>query len=219
MSYFIEITPYVISGFKTTFLVFIFTLLLSIPLGLGLSVVEYYGNKWVKRGFFIYTWLMRGTPLILQLYVVVFGLPLLIPGFFTRDAFVGATLAFVLNYTAYFIEIFKGGLLAIPKGQWEAAQALHLSTWQTLRHIILPQVIKHTLYSLANESITLVKDTSLITVVGIGEVFRNAKEIMLRDIRIESLLIVALVYLIFTFIVITIFKLIAKKYRLEEVRL
>lgn len=214
INYLLEITPYILEGFKMTFGVFFITLLFSLPLGLLLVVLSKF--KIMKPFISAFTWLMRGTPLILQLYFFVFALPIIIPGFVTRNAFIGANIAFILNYSAYFTEIFKGGLLSIDKGQWEAAKALDLNSFQTSYHIIFPQMIRNVLYPLANEVITLVKDTSLITVVGLGEIFRNAKELLLRDLRSESLLIVAIIYLLFTFVVIQLFKQFEKKLRLTE---
>ena len=209
INYLLEITPYVLEGFKMIFGVFIITLLFSLPLGLvllGLSRIK--GLKPLVSGF---TWLMRGTPLILQLYFFVFALPIILPGFITRNAFIGANVAFILNYSAYFAEIFKGGILSIDKGQWEAAQALDMNRMQTFYYVIFPQMVRNVLYPLTNEVITLVKDTSLITVVGLGEIFRNAKELLLRDLRVEALLIVAIIYLLFTFGVIYLSKRIDQK--------
>ncbi len=216
MSYLLSITPYILEGFKTTFLVFAVTLLVSLPLAIILATTSLHAPRPVKRLLSLYTWVMRGTPLILQLYVIVFGLPLLIPGFFTRQAIIGACLTFILNYTAYFIEIFKGGLITIDPGQWEAASTLHISRFNTYSRIIMPQMIRNSLYALSNECISLVKDTSLVTVVGIGEIFRNAKEIMNRDLKIQALFIVAIVYLLFTFIVIQVFKAIEARLRMER---
>ncbi len=211
--YWIEIIPYILEGFKMTFGVFLITLVISIPLGLFLLFLSH--NKILKVFISGFTWVMRGTPLILQLYFFVFALPILIPGFITKDAFIGASFAFILNYSAYFTEIFKGGLLSIDKGQWEAAKAINLSPLQTAWYVIFPQMLRNVLYPLLNETITLVKDTSLITVVGLGEIFRNAKELLLRDLRSEALLIVGIIYLLFTFVVIQIFRVFEKKLRLK----
>lgn len=214
MAYLIDITPYILEGFKMTFGVFFITLVISLPLSLVFVGLSTY--KPLNILISAFTWIMRGTPLILQLYFFVFALPIIIPGFITRNAFIGANIAFILNYSAYFTEIFKGGLLSIDKGQWEAARALDLNRSQTAYHVILPQMIRNVLYPLANEVITLVKDTSLITVVGLGEIFRNAKELLLRDLRSEALLVVAIIYLLFTFVVIQLFKQFEKKLRLQK---
>ncbi len=212
IEYLLDITPYVLEGFKMTFGVFFITLVISVPLSLFLVYLSKF--RFFKMLISSFTWLMRGTPLILQLYFFVFALPILIPGFVTKNAIVGASVAFVLNYSAYFTEIFKGGLLAIDKGQWEAAKALKLNDFQTMYYVILPQMFRNVIYALSNEVITLVKDTSLITVVGLGEIFRNAKELLLRDLRSEALLIVAIIYLLFTFVVIQVFKQFERKMRL-----
>lgn len=214
INYLITITPYILEGFKMTLGVFLITLLFSIPLALLFLVLSQ--NKRIEPIISAFTWLMRGTPLILQLYFFVFALPIIIPGFITRNAFIGANIAFILNYSAYFTEIFKGGLSSIDSGQWEAAQALNLNRSQTAYYVIFPQMIRNVLYPLSNEVITLVKDTSLITVVGLGEIFRNAKEILLRDLRSEALLIVAIFYLFFTFVVIQLFEQFKKKLRVSK---
>lgn len=213
IKYLLEITPYILEGFKMTFGVFLLTLVIAIPLALVLVVLS--RNKILNIMISTYTWIMRGTPLILQLYFFVFALPILIPGFISRDAFIGSSIAFILNYAAYFTEIFKGGLLAVDLRQWEASKALNLNELQTIWYVIFPQMIRNVLYALSNEVITLVKDTSLITVVGIGEIFRNAKELLLRDLRSEALLVVAIIYLIFTFVVIQIFNIFQKKLRVK----
>lgn len=213
MTYWLEITPYILEGFKMTFGIFMMTFLVSIPLSLILLVLS--RIKLFSGLIFIFTWLMRGTPLILQLYFFVFALPIIFPGSITKNAFIGASIAFILNYSAYFTEIFKGGLLAVDKGQWEASKALHLTKSQTAFCVIFPQMLRNVLYPILNETITLVKDTSLITVVGLGEIFRNSKELLLRDMRSESLLIVGFIYLIFTFVVILVFRQFEKKLRLN----
>ncbi|NLC65786.1 MAG: amino acid ABC transporter permease [Clostridium sp.] len=213
MAYIFEITPYILEGFKMTLGVFSLTLLVSIPLSLVLVILSRIRIfEVIISGF---TWIMRGTPLILQLYFFVFALPIIIPGFITKNAFIGASMAFILNYSAYYTEIFKGGLYAIDSGQWEASKALQLSGSQTAWYVIFPQMIRNSLYALLNETITLVKDTSLVTVVGLGEIFRNAKELLLRDLRSEALLIVGIIYLLFTFVVIQIFNRFEKKLRLK----
>ncbi|HZJ86237.1 MAG TPA: ABC transporter permease subunit [Erysipelotrichaceae bacterium] len=163
-----------LSGFKMTFGIFILTLVMALFLSLLLVYLSSF--SFLKRIISTFTWIMRKTPLILQLYFFVYALPIIFPGFITKDAFIGASVAFILNYAAYFTEIFKGGLLSIDKGQWEAAKALQISQVNTVIYVILPQMIKNVLYPLSNEVITLVKDTSLITVVGLGEIFRNSKE-------------------------------------------
>lgn len=144
---------------------------------------------------------MRGTPLLLQLIFVFYGLPIIGVVFERYDA---ALFAFILNYAAYFAEIFRGGLQAIDPGQYESAKVLKLSYWQTIRHIVIPQVFKIVLPSVGNEVINLVKDSSLVYVIGLGDLLRAGNVASARDVTLVPLLLVGLIYLLiiagFTFI-------------------
>ncbi len=165
-------------GFVTTLAIFFLTLLGSLPLGL----VVYFGKtsvfaplRWLVNA---YISIMRGTPLMLQLMVVYFG-PNLLFGIRvgTGWRFGAVIVGFVINYAAYFAEIYRGGIESIPQGQYEAAQVLGYTKSQTFLRIILPQMIKHVMPSVTNEVITLVKDTSLAYVIGVVEMFTRAKQI------------------------------------------
>ncbi len=165
-------------GFVTTLAIFFLTLLGSLPLGL----VVYFGKtsafaplRWLVNA---YISVMRGTPLMLQLMVVYFG-PNLLFGIRvgTGWRFGAVIVGFVINYAAYFAEIYRGGIESIPQGQYEAAQVLGYTKSQTFLKIILPQMIKHVMPSVTNEVITLVKDTSLAYVIGVVEMFTRAKQI------------------------------------------
>ncbi|GAB2022896.1 amino acid ABC transporter permease [Pseudolactococcus yaeyamensis] len=188
MSYILELLP----GLILTLSVFGLTLVLSIPLGLllafllGVPVIKWFVN--------IYIWIMRGTPLLVQLIIIFYALPMIGP---TLPRFPAAILAFTLNYAAYFAEIFRGGIKAVPNGQLEAAKVLKLSKWQTIRYIQMPQVVKIVLPSAFNEIITLVKDSSLIYVVGLGDLLRAGKIAMSRDVSLVPIMMAALIYLIF----------------------
>ncbi|MHC5269627.1 amino acid ABC transporter permease [Enterococcus sp. LJL98] len=201
MSYLISVFPQLIEGAKITLQLFSFTLIGSIPLGVifGFALVSPVAPlRWLTQ---VYVWLMRGTPLLLQLIFVFYGLPLMGIVF---DRFDAALFAFVLNYAAYFAEIFRGGIQSIPAGQYEAAQVLRLKKSQTITKIIIPQVFKITLPSVGNEVISLVKDTSLIYILGLSDVMRMGKIAMERDTTLLPLLGVAVIYLfltgIFTFL-------------------
>ena len=146
--------------------------------------------KWILE---IYVWLMRGTPLLLQLIFVFYGLPIIGIVFQRYDA---ALVAFILNYAAYFAEIFRGGFQAIDEGQFEAARVLRLSYWQTLRKIVIPQVVKIVIPSIGNEVINLVKDSSLVYVIGLGDLLRAGNVATSRDVTLLPLLLVGLIYLI-----------------------
>ena len=191
MSYILEILPQLFDGLKLTVLVFVLTLVLSIPLGmllaflLRLPIVKWFVN--------IYVWIMRGTPLLVQLIIIFYALPMV---GLTLPRFLAALVAFVLNYAAYYAEIFRGGINAIPKGQLEAAKVLKLTKWQTVRYVQIPQVMKIVLPSVFNEIITLVKDSSLIYVVGLGDLLRAGKNAMSRDVSLIPIMMAAMIYLI-----------------------
>ena len=192
MSYIIEILPQLLDGLKLTILVFVLTLILSIPLGMVLAfLLRIPVVKWFVN---VYVWIMRGTPLLVQLIIIFYALPMVGP---TLPRFPAALLDFPLNYAAYFAEIFRGGIKAVPNGQLEAAKVLKLSKWQTIRYIQMPQVVKIVLPSVFNEIITLVKDSSLIYVVGLGDLLRAGKIAMSRDVSLIPIMMAALIYLIF----------------------
>lgn len=209
MSYIIEVFQYLLEGSKTTLLVFSMTLL-SIPLGLLLAVVRKLNLPFVNRVIDLYTWVIRGTPLLLQIFFVVYGLPILFGSFFLFDEMFGAILTFIINYTAYFIEIFRGGMNAIPKSQYDASKALSLNPYQMYRHVIIPQTLHKTLPSIANEMITLVKDTALVSAVAISDILRNTRETVSQDFRVEAYFVAAILYLMMTYVIVFIFKRIEK---------
>lgn len=210
MAYILEVFQYLLEGSKTTLLVFSMTLL-SIPLGLCLAVIRKFNIPLVNRIIDLYTWIIRGTPLLLQLFFVVYGLPILFGSFFLMDEMVGAVITFIINYTAYFVEIFRGGMNAIPKSQFDASKALNLNPYQMYRHVILPQTLHKTLPSIANEMITLVKDTALVSAVAISDILRNTRETVSQDFRVEAYFVAAILYLAMTYVIVYCFKLIEKK--------
>lgn len=165
-------------GFITTFAIFILTLLGSLPLGLLVCAGRRSRFALLRGLIKVYISIMRGTPLMLQLMVVYYG-PNLLLGFTPPSnwRFMAVIVAFVVNYAAYFAEIYRGGIESIPIGQYEAAQVLGYSKIQTFWKIILPQMIKRVIPSCTNEVITLVKDTSLASVIGTVEMFTRAKQI------------------------------------------
>ncbi|MBA1392454.1 amino acid ABC transporter permease, partial [Lactobacillus sp. XV13L] len=195
MNYALEIFPALLNGAGMTLKVFCFTLLGAIPLGVLLAFALQIPFKPLRWLINFYVWLMRGTPLLLQLIFVFYGLPLLGIVFERYDA---ALFAFVLNYAAYFAEIFRGGIQSIPAGQYEAAKVLRLTKKQTIGKIVLPQVIKIVLPSIGNEVINLVKDTSLIYVLGLGDLLRAGKIAMSRDVSLIPLFLVGIIYLLLT---------------------
>ncbi|MYU58041.1 amino acid ABC transporter permease [Lactobacillus salivarius] len=195
MNYVLEVLPSLLDGAKMTLQIFCWTLVGSLPLGLivGLALISRF--RLLKAILRFYVWLMRGTPLLLQLIFVFYGLPLV---GLTLGRFDAALFAFILNYTAYFAEIFRGGLQSIDKGQYESAKVLRLTYWQTIRKIVTPQVVKIVLPSIGNEVINLVKDSSLVYVIGIGDLLRAGNVATSRDVTLVPLVMVGVVYLVMT---------------------
>lgn len=195
MNYVLEVLPSLLDGAKMTLQIFCWTLIGSLPLGLivGLALISRF--RLLKAILRFYVWLMRGTPLLLQLIFVFYGLPLV---GLTLGRFDAVLFAFILNYTAYFAEIFRGGLQSIDKGQYESAKVLRLTYWQTIRKIVTPQVVKIVLPSIGNEVINLVKDSSLVYVIGIGDLLRAGNVATSRDVTLVPLVMVGVVYLVMT---------------------
>ena len=208
MEYLLSVMPQLLTGAVTTIKLFAFTLLGSLPLGIVLALLLSVPFKPLNYLLQTYVWVLRGTPLLLQLIFFFYGLPKIGIIF---DRFDAAIIAFILNYSAYFAEIFRGGLQAIPEGQYEAAKVLRLRPIQTIRKIVIPQVIKIVLPSVGNEVINLVKDSSLVYILGLGDVMRAGKIAMERDATLLPLLGVALIYLAMTGIFTLIMKQIENK--------
>ena len=195
LKYIVEIMPSLLNGAKMTLQIFGWTIVGSLILGvfLALGLVSHF--KLIKKIISFYVWLMRGTPLLLQLIFIFYGLPTIGIVFPRYEA---ALIAFILNYAAYFAEIFRGGLQSIDTGQYEAGRVLQMTYWQTTRKVILPQVAKIVLPSIGNEVINLVKDSSLVYVIGIGDLLRAGNVAAARDVTLVPLILVAIMYLILT---------------------
>lgn len=181
--------------------IFLLTLLFSLPLGWIVAFGRMSKNPLIRGIVKFYISIMRGTPLMLQLIVVYFA-PYYIFGWSINGyRFPAIIIAFSINYAAYFAEIYRGGMESMSKGQYEAAEVLAFNKIQTFFRIILPQVIKIILPSLTNETITLVKDTSLAFVLAQAEMFTIAKQIAAKEASIMPLMVAGLFYYIFNFIV------------------
>ena len=192
-----------LEGLGITLEVFIITLALSLPLGLMLALARISNCKPLSFIVETYIWLMRGTPLMLQLLFVYYALPSV--GIKMSDM-TAALLAFSLNYAAYFAEIFRSGIQSIERGQYEAAKCLGFSYIQTMRRIIIPQMIKRVLPPISNETITLVKDTSLIYVLAMNDLLRVARSIVQREFDMTPFIIAGIFYLGMTLVLTAIFK-------------
>lgn len=181
-------------GFTNTLTIFFATLLFALPLGMVVALLRMSRHRVVSLPVSVYILVMRGTPLMLQIFAIYFAIPMLIGR--NLDRMAATILAFALNYAAYFAEIFRGGMMSIPVGQHEASQVLGLTKVQTFFHIVLPQLIRRVLLPVSNEVITLVKDTSLANVIAVSELFRAAKNEASRTASIEPLFVAGLFYLL-----------------------
>ncbi len=216
MDYVLQILPPLLQGTGVTLQVFLITLVLSVPLGLALALLRI--SRLRAIGGFVngYIWLMRGTPLMLQMLFIYFALPFVpVIGIRLPD-FPAAILAFVLNYAAYFAEIFRAGIQSIDRGQYEGARVLGLTYSQTMRRIVLPQVVKRILPPMSNETITLVKDTSLIYVLAMNDLLRAARGIVQRDFTTTPFIVAAAFYLIMTLVLTWGFQRLEKKYAVYD---
>lgn len=205
-----KITLELLKGFGTTLELFALTLVLAIPLGLLVCFCSMSKFKPVSYLTRILIWIVRGTPLILQLFVFYLGLPFI---GIRIDKTLVAIVAFTINYSAYFSEIFRGGILAVPKGQHEAATVLGLSKPKTFFRVILPQVGKNILQPMSNEIITLVKDTALVTAIAVVEVTQRASEISVFIGNIYPLFYSGVFYLAFNGLLTLLFGYLERKFR------
>ena len=206
---FLPVTTALLAGFWESLKVFVLTLVFSIPLGLVVcfgSMSKFQPLKWLTRGF---VWIIRGTPLMLQLIIIFYG-PGLMFGLPAMPRFTATIVAFAINYACYFSEIYRGGIESIPKGQYEAGQVLGMTKSQIFFRIILLQVIKRILAPMSNEVITLVKDTSLARIIGIYEIIW-AGESFIKKGLIWPLFYTGVFYLVFSGLLTILFGKLEKK--------
>ena len=216
---YIKMLQAMLNGSVTSLEVFFLTIIFSIPLALPIALSRMSKHKLLSGSTNVFLLVIRGTPLMLQLLVVYFG-----PGLFIRwlqslgyvvtfrwNRFVAAIVALSVNYAAYFAEIYRGGIESIPKGQYEAAKVLGYTPAQTFFRIILPQVIKRIVPAMGNEVITLVKDTALVSVIGVSELLMVAKERQGAMFSFIPLFIAGVFYFIMNWVVSFIFQTIEKK--------
>jgi len=183
-----------IDGAGTTLSIFFLTLLLSVPLGMLVAQGRMSKRGIVRAPISFYIYIMRSTPLMLQIMFIYFLLPMVLP--FRVDRFWAVIFSFVINYAAYFAEIFRSGIQSIPQGQYEAAKVLGYTKIQTFFTIILPQVVKRVLLPVCNEIITLIKDTALASTVAVVDLMTVAKKQVSSSSSIEPYLVAIIMYLI-----------------------
>ena len=193
-----EFLPFMLKGSVLTVELFVLTLVLSLPLGLPFALGS--NSRFKPLSFLckVYVWIFRGTPLLLQLFFFYFFFPLKLG--VKISAFTAVVLTYVLNYAAYFAEIYRGGINSIDRGQYEAAHALGLSRGQTMSDIILPQTMKAILPPTVNEAITLVKDTALASTLAVTDLMKATTSAVNRMTDMTPFFFAAIIYLIMTFV-------------------
>ena len=226
IKYILQILPQMLEGLKITIKLFVVTLVLSLPLGLLISLFKEAVSKRPTDNFVIrwivkmpirfiinvYLWVFRGTPLLLQLFFFYFGLTYVtLPNgeSITLSMFTAAVISFVLNYAAYFAEIFRGGIIGVSKGQYEASKALGLTGIQTMRYVIVPQMIRTVIPPIA-------KDTALASSIALIDLLKAAQRAVNRDMRVSPYLVAALFYLVITLILTFGFNYVEKRLSISE---
>ena len=212
----LNMLPPLLEGAGTTLQLFFITLILAIPLGLVLALLRMSRFAVVRQAVSGYIWLMRGTPLMLQMLFIYFALPF-VPVIGVRlPDFPSAVVAFALNFAAYFAEIFRAGIQSVDRGQYEAAKSLGMSYGQTMRRIVLPQMVRHILPPMSNETITLVKDTALIYVLALNDLLRAARNIVQREFTVTPFIVAAAFYLIMTLVLTWVFQRMEQRYARQD---
>lgn len=211
---FAKVTLSLLQGFGQTLELFVLTLVFALPLGLLISLGSMSKFKVLSYPLKFLIWIIRGTPLLLQLMIIYYGPGIMgnnVWGGATSGRFMAATVAFVINYACYFSEIYRGGIQAIPVGQYEAGEVLGMTRGQIFRKVVLLQVIKRIVPPMANEIITLVKDTSLARVIAVYELIWAGESYMKSAGIIWPLFYTGLYYLIFSGLLTLLFSWIEKK--------
>ena len=211
----LSVTLDLLLGFLSTLKLFILTLVFSLPLGLLISFGSMKNLKLLRYPVRFFIWIIRGTPLMLQLLVIYYGPGIIfhvnVWGSGDTGRFIAALVAFVINYSCYFSEIFRGGIQSIPTGQYEAGQVLGLTKHQIFFKIILLQVIKRIIPPISNEVITLVKDTSLARVIAVYELIWEGQSFIKSAGIIWPLFYTGVFYLVFSGLLTMLFGYLEKK--------
>ena len=209
---FLEVTMFLLDGFKISLLIFAVTLICGIPLGLPIAFCSMSKFKLIRNISKVFVWIVRGIPLMLQIFIIYYvpGLLFESPIFSNIDKvvymnygvldagrIVAVLIAFAINYACYFSEIYRGGIESISKGQYEAGYVLGLNKSQTFKHIILKQVIKRIVPPMSNEIITLIKDTALANCIMVCEIIKQAKELAATQALVWPLFYTGVFYLLF----------------------
>lgn len=205
-----DVTLELLNASKYTLGLFFLTLLIAIPSGTVICACATSKFKPLKYVTGIFIWIIRGTPLMLQI-IVVFYVPGLVFGTPFKERFLAAVIAFAINYAVYFAEIYRGGIAAMPQGQYEAGKVLGMNRAQVNMLVILPQVTKRITPAMSNEVITLVKDTSLANIIAIGEIIHTAQNIVTTEVILWPLFYTGVFYLVMIGVLTLFFKWLEKK--------
>jgi len=216
MDYLLKIIPHIADGLTVTVSLFFAVAILSVPGGILLALVRISKVKWASKLVGWYVYLMRGTPLMLQILFIYYGLPFIPYIGIQLDDVSAALISFVLNYAGYLCEIFRSGIQSIPRGQYEGARVLGFTYKQTMMKIILPQMLKRVLPPLASETINLLKDTSLVYILAMNDILRITRGIVQRDFDTSAFIVAGVFYLIMTFILTKIFDHLEERFAVYE---
>ena len=207
--YCLDALPLLLEGLLFTLVIFIIIVAIGFPLSIIVASLKTIGPKWLRRVLGIYTWIFRGTPLLLQLFLVYYALPHL--GIVLSPNTV-IIIVYLLSVTAYESEVIRGGMAGIESGQYESAKALGMTKVQTMRRIIAPQAVRKVLPTTCSEAIILIKDTTLISAVAEFDLLRHASNLVRMDMRIDAYVIALILYLIIASILTLIFSKLEKRY-------
>ena len=208
MDYILSMLPTLMAGLKLSLEIFIVTLLIAYPCSVFLAIGKVSGPLVIRKFLELYTWVFRGTPLMLQLFFFYYAGPKI---GITPPPFWAAAIAFILNAAAYETEIVRSGIIAVEKGQFEAAKALGMTFWQTMFRVIVPQIVRQILPATCSEVIILFKDTALVAAIGMSDLLRSAKEIVSADFKITSFFVAFVIYMVISYGLVKIFTKCEKK--------
>ena len=213
MDYILNVTGFILEGAKVTGQLYLITAVFSVLLGIMCAIGKISRFRLLRIIIGFYTWVFRGTPLLLQLFFTYYGLPVL---GITLEPFQAAAITFIINYAAYFTEIFRAGIESIGKGQYEAARVLGLNYRQTMLRIIIPQTVRRVLPPVSNEAINLVKDSALVSVIGMTDLLRAARQVLNRDFTITPFIIAAILYLLISSVIVNVFRKLEERFSIYE---
>ena len=201
--------PSILEGLAYSIKLFFIVGIITLPLSMLVAVAAARGPRWFKAFYKGYSWMFRGSPLMLQLYLAYYGLPFF--NIILSVDFVVITV-FVLCFTAYQSEVFRGGIISTDIGQYEACQVLGMTKAQTMLRVVIPQTIRKVLPSTCSQAIVLFKDTSLVATIGVGDLLRSARVLVIKDLRIDAFAVVLVFYLVISSILVVVFDRLEKKY-------